>query len=300
MQRLTGPQTRDERTERIEPNREGDEMTTYETPGPVRLRLRLAAGEIDVHAADVTQTTVEITVLAGDPSAAAEIIQESRPTPDGGHQIRVEAPMRYRMFGRTPKFRFRLTVPSGAHLDARTASGAVATEGRLGDVEVKTASGDARIERAEGRLSASTASGSIEVGSTGGDAEVHTVSGPVHLGPVTGSVRLHGVSGRMEVLEARGSVRADTVSGDVAVERLGAGQTTIGSVSGRVRLAVESGLHVWMDLSSVSGRTTSDLTPDEAGSSAHRDAPARLDIKASTVSGNISITRASEAMPAAS
>ena len=89
------------------------------------------------------------------------------------------------------------------------------------------------------------------------------------------------------------------MSGDVRVDRLGAGQARIDAVSGCVQLGIEPGLHVWMDLSSVSGRTTSELTPDDAGSSAHRAAPARLDVKVSTVSGDVQVTRAPEAVAAA-
>jgi hypothetical protein len=275
-------------------------MTTYETPGPVHLRLKLAAGQIDVRSSDATQTTVEIEVLSGDPGAAADVIQDVSPMAGGGHLVRVEAPIRHRMFGRTPKYRFRLTVPNGAHIDATTASGGVAATGRSGDVEIRTASGSVRVEHADGDASVSTASGSIVVGPVRGRAELRTASGSIHLGPVDGSVRVRGVSGRIDIEGARGSVTAKTVSGDVHVDRLGAGQVRVDSVSGCVRLAVASGLHVWMDLSSVSGRTTSELTPDDAGSPAHRAAPARLDIKVSTVSGDVHVTRAAETMPAAS
>ena len=149
-------------------------------------------------------------------------------------------------------------------------------------------------------MSVSTASGSVVVGPVGGDAEASNVSGSIRLGAVAGPLRLRGVSGRIEVEEAGGSVTAKTVSGDVDVHRLGAGQTRVDSVSGRVRLGVRPGLHVWMDLTSVSGRTTSELTPDGGGSSAHREAPATLDIKVSTVSGDVHITTASEAVPAVS
>jgi hypothetical protein len=275
-------------------------MTTYETPGPVRLHLVLASGEIDVRTADVTQTTVEVEVLRGDPGAAAEVLQDVTPSADGGHRVRVEAPTRYRLFGRDPSYRFSLVVPNGAHVDARTASGDIAAAGLYGGVEVKTASGGVRIERAGGHVVASTVSGSIVIDATGGDAEVRTVSGAIRLGSVAGSLRLRGVSGRIEVEEARGSVTAKTVSGEVDVRCLGAGRTRVDSVSGNVSLGVEPGLHVWMDVSSVSGRTTSELAPDDEGAAAHRHAPATLDLTVSTVSGDVRITKPSIAAPAAS
>jgi Putative adhesin len=237
-------------------------METYETPGPVHLRLRLTAGEIEVRTTDTDQTTVEIEVIRGDRGAADQVRREASTSVDGGVVVRVEAPERRLFLGREPVFRFLVTTPHGAHLEAAAVSGSIRTEGALGAVGVKNTAGEVSVDRADGDASATTASGSIRFGSIGGNADLRSISGSVRVDRVGGSARIHSVSGSLELGELSGSVDVETVSGRIEVAALGGGQARLRSISGRVRVAVRPGLRVWMDLSSLSGRTTSDLQPD--------------------------------------
>jgi DUF4097 and DUF4098 domain-containing protein YvlB len=271
-------------------------MSTYQTPGATTLRLRLAAGEIEVTTGDVAATTVQIDVLRGDPSAADEVFQGSRPTVDGGTEVRVEAPTRTKLFGREPVYRFRLTAPNGSKLEARTVSGGIRARGRFGSADLRTTSGSIDAERVEGHASARTASGSIEFADIGGDAEARTVSGSIRIGRVGGALRANSVSGSIETGAARGIVSAETVSGRVAIERLGAGDARFRSVSGSVALAIEPGLRIWMDVASTSGRTTSELSPDE-GPAAGGETPS-LELRVNTVSGSVHLAIAPKATAA--
>ncbi len=275
-------------------------MTTYETPGPTALRLRLTAGEIDVTTDDVTETTVQVDVLRGDPSAVDDVIQESRPTGEGGTEIRVEAPARTKLFGREPVYRFRVVAPHGSSVEANTVSGGIEARGGFSRAELHTTSGSIRAEGVDGDASVRTASGSIALGDIGGDADVRTISGSVRIGAVGGTLRVNAVSGSVEVREARGTVSIESVSGRIEVDRLGAGDARFRSVSGSVRVGVEPGLRVWMDLVSTSGKTSSELKPDDDASPATGGdgTDASLQLRASTVSGSIRVTRAPRATAA--
>jgi hypothetical protein len=58
---------------------------------------------------------------------------------------------------------YRLTVPRGIHLDARTVNGAITLNGVDGVVEASTTNGSIKVDGARGRLDASTTNGSIKV-----------------------------------------------------------------------------------------------------------------------------------------
>ena len=220
-------------------------MQTYETPGAVHLLLRLTAGEIEVRTEDTTETTVQIEVLRGDRSAADQVRCDMSASLDGGAVVRVEAPERRLFLGREPQFRFTVTAPNGAHLEATTVSGSVRTQGVLGTVRVKNTSGDASVERADGDAYASTASGAIRIGTVGGNADLRSVSGSLRVARVGGSARIHSVSGSMELGELSGSVDVETVSGRIGVSALGAGEARFRSISGRIRVGVRPGLRIW-------------------------------------------------------
>ena len=75
---------------------------------------------------------------------------------------------------------------------------------------------------------------------------------------------------------------------DVTVESVRRGEARLQSVSGDITLGVAAGARVWMDVSSMSGSTQSDLEPDEAGAGGEVD----LRIKANSASGDIRLQRA--------
>jgi DUF4097 and DUF4098 domain-containing protein YvlB len=85
---------------------------------------------------------------------------------------------------------------------------------------------------------------------------------------------------------AGASVTANTASGDVRVSRVASGEANVKAVSGDVMVGVAPGAGVYLDLSSLSGRITSQLEETDGGDDVS------LRVTCRTVSGDIRIARA--------
>jgi Putative adhesin len=266
----------------------------FEVSGPVELDVRLAAGEVDVDPA--LEGRVELTLEGHDDDSRAlvdaarvELFEGS-----GGPRLLVDVPSKRGgfplglVFGRQA-ISCRIRCPEGSVLTARTKSADVTTRGLLGGVDVATASGDVGVDRVSGGLSAKSASGDVSAREVGGGVSIQTASGDVSVQIVRGAVSVQTASGDVEIREAYDSVDANTVSGDQRHGAVMRGNVTAHSVSGDVQIAVRRGSKVWLDCNTISGDTRSELelTPDAPVG----DGPL-VEIRAKTVSGDISITRA--------
>src|SRR4051812_6876906 len=122
-------------------------MQTYATPGPVSLRLRLAAGSIRVEAVEGETTDVEVVPLRDD-EQSRRILAEARigvREHGAGHEVYVEVPQRRGWgFVREAQFEVVVRTPAGAEVDAETLSADVSGRGRFGALTAQTASGDVR------------------------------------------------------------------------------------------------------------------------------------------------------------
>jgi hypothetical protein len=267
-------------------------MTTYQTPHPVRLRLKLEAGRIDVITWDEPRAEVEVTPLGNDQASieAAQNVQQELRGSGESQELSVEAPSGRSLFGlrRGPELRFAISVPHGSSVDASTVSADVAGRGRFGTAKVNTTSGDVSLGAVAGDANVKTVSGDLDVERVDGKANLNSVSGDLELGPVAGEISASTVSGDLHVTSAGSSVNAKGVSGDVTVESVRRGEARLQSVSGDITLGVAAGARVWMDVSSMSGTTQSDLEPDEGGGGGDVD----LRIKANSASGDIRLQRA--------
>ncbi|MGB2951899.1 MAG: DUF4097 family beta strand repeat-containing protein, partial [Gaiellaceae bacterium] len=187
---------------------------TFSTQGPLRLELKLAAGEIELEAAATDETTVELEPLS-DNDASRAAVEDARVQlreRGDGHELVVAV--------REPRFGFsnievRLTVraPEGAAVDLATASADVRGHGRFGDVEAKTASGDVRFDEVasfKGRL----ASGNVSVQSVRGAASVNSASGDAEIGHLAGDGEFRTASGDVGIEQADASLSVHTASGD--------------------------------------------------------------------------------------
>lgn len=268
---------------------------SFDTPGPVALDLRIPSGEIEID--PTLDGRVEIELIAGD-DESLRLVEASRVElreRDGRYEILVDVPSKTgRGFGFSVSFgrqgiTCRVRCPEGSALEARTRSADVEASGRLGDVSVQTASGDVHLRRVDGRLSTKSASGDVRAEFVAGRATVQSASGDVELGEVQGDLRVNSVSGDVSVGVAEGDVSATTVSGDQAHENVAGGSVAVNSVSGDVRVAVRRGSRVYLDCTSVSGDTRSEL---ELSGESTGDG-SLVEIRAKTVSGDITIARAS-------
>jgi hypothetical protein len=271
-------------------------MTTHATTGALRLRLQLPAGRIDIVTWDEPTTDVQIEPLDSSAAAAelaASVKQQLRERPDGGHELLVETPGHKGILGfrREPELRFTISAPHGTDVAAESASADVEGRGRFGTFEVKTASGDVSVEETTGDVTLKTVSGDVNLTTVGAGARINTVSGDVHIGTVAGEAVLNLVSGDVHIGEAGSSVSVKSVSGDVDLDAVRRGEVRLQSVSGDLTIAVVRGARLWMDVSSLSGDTSSDLDVSDGGAAGEVD----LRVRANSTSGDIQLVRSQKA-----
>lgn len=264
-------------------------MPTYDTPGHVSLKLRTAAGVVEIESAETTQTEVELLALRDD-EATLEAIREASVgvrAAGAGHEVYAELPKRRGFLGRGPKVSLRVRCPHGSDVDCASSSADISASGRFGVVTVKTASGDVRVDEA-GELQAATASGDVEARAVHGRVTLNTASGDVRLETAGGPVQANLVSGDAVIGETSGEVTVSTISGDQLLRTVTGGSVRLQSVSGDVQVGVAPGLRVWIDAASISGSMSSEL---EVGDDEPPAGAATVEVRAKTVSGDIGIAR---------
>ena len=233
---------------------------TFQTPEPLKLRIFVPSGDVRLETADGTETTVEVEGPLED-DAKIEL---------HGDQIVIEVGKK-RIFGIDGGHRVMVRAPHGSDVDANVASADVEGGGRFGRVEVNSASGDVTFEDVEGRLNVNSASGDVAVKHVAGETKINSASGDVTLG------------------EADGDVRVRTASGDQKIQSAASGNVELQSASGDVEVGIRRGSKVWIDASSMSGDTTSELELSDAPSPS--EGPT-VELRARTMSGDITVRRA--------
>lgn len=272
---------------------------TYETPGELRLDLRLPSGRIDVETHDGTHTEVEL--LADREEALEKAVVELRER-GSGHELLVAVEQKKGTaiagFGinididigfRSPNYRLHIRCPHGADAIFKTASAEVHAKGRLRAVDVKTASGDVMLEDVEDTLVAKTASGDLKVGHVRGDTRIQTVSGDVAAERIDGDATFQVVSGDVRLDDAGAGVTAKSVSGDVWLDAVVEGDVTLTAVSGDLHVGVRRGSRVYVDATSVSGSMDSELELSDAPTAS--EGP-MVELRARTVNGDVQLVRA--------
>ena len=265
-------------------------MTAHAPAGKVRLSISLVAGDLRIEAVDVQETTIDIQPRNEAAREMVNDIREERRDTANGHDITLEIPARPRKWGfvfRDPKFDVTIQTPLFADLDVTTVSADIRVTGIVGKARVQTTSGDVKLEEVEGSADIKTVSGDIEGGSFGADLRLQTISGDATFGSVEGRSTLKSVSGDLALGAAASDVRATSVSGDIRIDGVSQGGSVVKTTSGDVTVGVAPGAVVWMDISSLSGDTSSDLEAGE-GSSDQVD----VEVRASSLSGDVHVRRA--------
>ena len=275
-------------------------MPTFDTPEPITVRVNSRSGNVTVTAQDTSTSTVQISGEE-DGRSGGQFQVDFR-----NNILRIEAP-RVAGWGRSADGDVDLVVPTGSSLQIEASSGEVNCRGRYdevrvnatsGNADVDVATGPARIESASGNVSLEeahshvflgAASGNVRLGAAHGDdtVEITSASGNMELGIVNGPLRLSGASGEIRVVEARREVTANSASGDIILDLVHTGVVTAGSNSGDIRVRVAAGIPTWLDLNSLSGDITTDLADDNGPG----DGEPTLELRATTVSGDIRIKR---------
>jgi hypothetical protein len=274
-------------------------MQTFETPGSVSLQIKLPSGRVVVTTVDEPRTTVEVVARGRRGQDAIDEIDIRMDDIGGRHELTIEQKDKFRwgpiQITWGGDFECRVTCPPGADLQLGGGSTDLRVEGELGEVTVSTASGDVRLQSTRGDLQVKTASGDVSVATVAGEASLVTVSGDVDVERVGGPLTVRAVSGDVTIGATDSELGVSTTSGDIEIRTVRDGDVRVNSVSGDVRLGVARGTRVWIDAASVSGKLESELGLEDHELGADVDA-AVIPLHVKTVSGDVSIVRAAEAL----
>jgi hypothetical protein len=239
----------------------------FQTPKPVKLELRLAAGSVNVASVVGDESVV---TLEGPPRAVEETRIELV-----GDRLIVEERRKGLMglfAGIGEPMNVTVQVPHGSRVDAATAASRVHLDGNFGAVSMASASGDLDF-----------------VGELDGDADVKTASGSVRVPHVGGDLRVKTVSGDVSAESVDGSVSVKSVSGDLYVGSVTRGKVDVHNVAGDVTLGIAPGSSIDVDAGSASGDLSSEI-PLSAKAPAG-EGPTVV-IRVQTVSGDLLVRRA--------
>jgi hypothetical protein len=264
-------------------------MTMYEFPvgAPISAAINISAGEVTVTAEECETATVTVEPYDNG-SDSREAAAQTRVSFDDGH-LKVETPQSGWIWRRGWRVRVNARIPSGSELRIQSSAADTRATGRYSAAQVTLASGDLAIDEVTGSANITTASGAVHVGTVGGDLQLQSAAGDVAVGAVGGDAMLHSASGHLRLGSLGGSVTARSAAGDIELRETSQGRLRIQSASGDVRIGVAPGTAIRMDISTLSGRTYSDL---QVGDTPPTGGTTRLEINARTISGNVSIVRA--------
>ena len=282
---------------------------TFDTPGEVRLDIRLGAGEVRLETAETQQTTVVLEPLRDNDASAAAVENARVEMRDHGgrHEVVIDVRDRGRGIFRNAEVLIAVTCPEGTSVESKTGSAEVEGRGRFGSVEVESGSGDVEFGEVGGDARVDAASGDVQLGAVGGGARVNTASGDVQMRTVGGAAKINSASGDViirevggelsvnsasgDVLvrEARGSVSISTASGDQSIGSVSTGRVELKSASGDLKVGIAEGSTLWVDARSRSGEVRSELPVSELPPEG--EGPT-VELRANTMSGDITVARA--------
>ncbi|MEU9202952.1 DUF4097 family beta strand repeat-containing protein [Streptomyces sp. NPDC048332] len=179
-------------------------MQKFDTPAAVSALVDIAAGRVQVIAADRADTTV--TVLPADASKARDVKaaeQTSVEYADGTLRIRTPAG-KNQVLGASGSIEVTVQLPAGSRVETKSAGAGFRGVGRLGDVTCEGALGTVRIdEAASAHITAHACD--ITVGRLTGAAQISTQQGSIHIAEAaSGTLVLRTLTGDVTVGAARG------------------------------------------------------------------------------------------------
>jgi DUF4097 and DUF4098 domain-containing protein YvlB len=265
---------------------------TFDTPEPVRLYVELGRGEVRVDATETTTTQVTATGAHAD---EVDVAQD-------GRQISVVGPKQRGLFGGSdPEITLTITVPLGSELVTKTGSADQRITGTVALVKAKSGSGDIHLDTVTGHTVVDTGSGDITVNDAGADLRIKSGSGDVGVASVAGTTGistgsgdvtvgatssaavLKSGSGDLRVGRSHGDLSLSTASGDLVVDTQHRGGVVAKNASGDIHIGIPSGIPVWTDVSTVTGRIGSDLK----GAGQPNGGEDYIEVRAKSVSGNV-------------
>jgi DUF4097 and DUF4098 domain-containing protein YvlB len=261
-------------------------MTSWEFPGsdPIDLDISLASGSIAITAEPTEVSTVSL--LPSRPGQGAQQAIAAVRVEYRSGRLEIFGPRHSGLRRSGSALDLTVKVPAGSRCTVRTASCDVACLGELASLDARTASGDVTTARVSGPVRVVTGSGDVWLEEAGAEITANTASGDVRLLRAGGDVDVTTASGDVRIGTASASASARTASGDVRIASIGSGRADLSCVSGDITIGVAPGTGIYLDLSSLTGRISSDLEPSDHGTGAD------LQVTCKTISGDVHVTRA--------
>jgi hypothetical protein len=253
-----------------------------------RLKIGLIGGQIDVVAHDEPGVRIEVhavTIKDLRIEATGDVVEIDHPQLRWDNFLEV-----FRNFGAGgPKAEISVAVPRETALNLGVVTASALVSGLTTDVKLNTVSGD------------------IIADGVTGDASVNAVSGDVQIRELTGSLNANSVSGTVAATGRLRKATVDTVSGTVLVDSTGeVHSVNVNTVSGGVTVRLDEGLPANYAIRSVSGRVQVDgvvrsgqgsFTTNYNGSVGELSG-SFADVRANTVSGEVTVLRRAALAPA--
>lgn len=263
-------------------------MPTFDTPWPIRARIEVVHGSVQVRAEDRNDTTVTVRPRDAASSADVTAAQQTQVTySDGELLVRSTSRPRLLFFGSGPEIEVDVVLPTGSALDVRTTAGDVTCTGRLGATDLESKYGGVRLDQASS-LRARSSSGNISAAAVEGETEATTAYGDVRVGETAGPARLETGYGNVTVDRALDSLTGTTKYGQVRVGQAVRGSLVLETAYGEVEAGVREGTAAWLDVRAGAGRIRNLLTETEGPEGADET----VEIHARTSYGDILIRRA--------
>jgi hypothetical protein len=267
---------------------------TFPLTGPINLQARVSHGTLVVNAQDdLTEAVVTLTPRSTDSDILDRMVVELR-----GPTLFVTAPRQGGILdlpifgGRREKdaVDITVTVPSGTAVKASSYTADITVHGRCGGADLASGASDISVEHVDGDLRIRYGSGNCSAERVDGSVTSRSGSGKARFGTISGSLNAGCGSGDLEADSVRGSVHARSGSGG---SRIGAayGDVDLGSGSGSMSIGLPAGYPARLDVTTGSGRVTSDLPIEDTPATSLTKAEP-LTIRARTGSGDIRLFRA--------
>ncbi|MFC7489379.1 MULTISPECIES: DUF4097 family beta strand repeat-containing protein [unclassified Knoellia] len=264
-------------------------MTTFDTPAPIRARVRLHAGSVRAVASDTDHTVVTVTPSRPDRAGDVDAAERTSVTlVDGVLDVAAPRDRGLSLVWRPASVEVLVELPSGSHLDAETSAGDIEATGRLGECTLKTSAGNVRADETS-RAQLRTSAGNVDVRRATVEADLNTSAGNVTLGDSAGRATLRASTGDISVGRSSGRLDARTSYGQMRVDSISQGELTLATGYGSIDVGVLDGTAARLDVSSNHGHVRSELSPRPG-----RPEGAELTaaIAAVTKYGNITIRKA--------
>jgi DUF4097 and DUF4098 domain-containing protein YvlB len=279
-------------------------MTTYATPDPIKARVELAVGCVQLTAGPVGETVVAVEPTDPNNERDRATADATRITCADG-RLEVVGPRSSGLLGRKPgSIQVSIGLPSGSSLRANVAAGVVRADVPLGEVSAKISAGDINLHDLS-TADLRSGFGAVTARHVAGDARCSTGSGDIHIERVDGNALLKNANGDTWIGDGGSTTRVKSANGDIHIERAHAdlyastanGNVQIGSVergsvllrtaAGNIELGIQQGTAARVDLRTGFGTVHNHLDAADAPAASDRT----VEVDAQTSYGDVALTR---------